>query len=263
MVNRTLADTAYFRIREAILRGRIPLGATLSRRRLTAELKSSLAPVAEALQRLESDGLVESRPRAGTRVRVPTEQDIRDSYILREALETMSARLFAIEATERERREMLRMAEHTDFLFSRCDAGASDAEFLYEVHAYHMELHMRIARIGGCSALAEAFEKNQILIQNWVFDVAAHHQLRPPRWHTGLVETLVTATPVEAEDAMRRHVRYGLDDIVASIAASAPKHWRARRREVAPATTAAANEIAVNKRNNASQPSLLADPATR
>ena len=50
-------------IRDRILKGEIPLGAELSRRKLAAELGMSLLPVAEGLQRLENDELVESRPR--------------------------------------------------------------------------------------------------------------------------------------------------------------------------------------------------------
>ena len=61
----------------------------------------SVLPVSEALRRLEEDGLVESRPRAGTRVRVPSESDVRDLYELREALESQAARLFAERATPR------------------------------------------------------------------------------------------------------------------------------------------------------------------
>lgn len=48
----------------------------------------SVVPVTDALRRLEGDGLLESRARAGTRVRVPTEKDVRELYELREALES-------------------------------------------------------------------------------------------------------------------------------------------------------------------------------
>src|SRR6185369_3419169 len=94
-MHRSLAERAYLSIRERILRGQLPLGEPLSRRLLAAELGMSVIPVAEALQRLESDRLVEIRPRAGTRVRIPAERDVRESYEVREALESHSARLFA------------------------------------------------------------------------------------------------------------------------------------------------------------------------
>src|SRR5262250_1089282 len=101
----SLSEQAYYSIRERILKGAIPLGAPLSRRRLAAELGMSLLPVAEALQALEADGLVESRPRVGTRVCLPTAEEIRERYEVREALESQAARLYAVKATAREKRE--------------------------------------------------------------------------------------------------------------------------------------------------------------
>jgi DNA-binding GntR family transcriptional regulator len=74
----SLSEQAYYSIRERILKGEIPLGAPLSRRRLADELGMSLLPVAEALQSLERDGLVESQPRVGTRVCLPDAGEIRD-----------------------------------------------------------------------------------------------------------------------------------------------------------------------------------------
>ena len=90
----SFSHQAYDLIRSGILKGQFPMGAPLSRRQLASQLGTSRLPVSEALQRLESEGIVESRPRVGTRVRVPTRQDIRGHYVIREALETQSARLF-------------------------------------------------------------------------------------------------------------------------------------------------------------------------
>src|SRR5580704_6392052 len=102
---RSLAVRAYLDIRNQILKGELPVGMALARRKLAAALNISVPPVGEALQRLEREGLVESRPRAGTRVRVPTRQDIKDRSLVREALETQAARLFAEHATAAEKRE--------------------------------------------------------------------------------------------------------------------------------------------------------------
>src|SRR5262245_5786493 len=95
----SLAEAAYFAIRDGILRGQLRPGAPLSRRRLAVELSMSVLPVSDALRRLEEDGLVESRARAGTRVKIPSEHEVRELYELREALESQTARLFAERAT--------------------------------------------------------------------------------------------------------------------------------------------------------------------
>src|ERR687898_628742 len=91
----SLCDKAYLAIRDEILRGQLRPGTPLSRRRLARGLGMRVLPVTDALPPLEGDGLGDSRARAGTRVRVPSEKDGRELYELREALETQSARLLA------------------------------------------------------------------------------------------------------------------------------------------------------------------------
>src|SRR5678815_2977146 len=76
----SLASEAYSVVRQRILRGDIALGQVISRRKLAAELSMSFLPVSEALLRLEIEGLLESRPRAGTRVRIPSPEDVQGHY---------------------------------------------------------------------------------------------------------------------------------------------------------------------------------------
>ncbi len=215
----SLADHAYHVIRERILKGEVALGAPLSRRRLAAELGMSLLPVAEALQALENEGLVESRPRVGTRVCLPTIEEIRERYEIREALESQSARLYAKKASVREKLELESMAEHMDAMFNRCAAGINnDRDFLYAVHSCHLQFHLRIAECTGCRALREMIEKNHVLIFNWLFDVAASRPPLPARFHRDLIEALNRGQIDLADQSMREHVRYGLETIVALLA---------------------------------------------
>src|SRR5579872_4329982 len=166
----SLAEQAYTRILDQILKGEYALGAALSRRKLGAEFGMSFLPISEAIKRLEQEGLVESRPRVGTRVRVPTAQDLRDRHIIREALEAQSARLFAEKASADERAEMRAMAVQLDARTDRCAAGEKDAEFLFETQMYHLSFHMRIAECTGCRALCDMLAQNQVLIFNWLYD---------------------------------------------------------------------------------------------
>ncbi|MGH7449486.1 MAG: GntR family transcriptional regulator, partial [Longimicrobiales bacterium] len=171
-------------IRDRILKGEIPLGAELSRRQLARELEIGLLPVSEALQRLENEELVESRPRVGTRVCRPAPDEIREHYEVREALESQAARLFAERATRSDRMVLETMAERMDALFNQCGSREScDREFLYAVQSYHFEFHLWIAECGRCPALKRTIEKNHVLIFSWLFDVAAHRPPLPPRFH--------------------------------------------------------------------------------
>src|SRR5438046_9860198 len=105
-VTSSLAHQAYRVVRQRIMRGELSLGQVISRRKLAAELGMSFLPVSEALQRLEVEGLLESRPRAGTRVRIPTRDEVRGQFVVREALEVQAAILFTKEARPAERREL-------------------------------------------------------------------------------------------------------------------------------------------------------------
>ncbi|HJZ95368.1 MAG TPA: GntR family transcriptional regulator [Candidatus Solibacter sp.] len=228
----SLTEQAYYTIRDLILRGKLPLGAALSRRRLAGELGMSLLPISEAIQRLENEGLLESRPQVGTRVRIPTEQDVRDRFIIREALEGQAARLFAERATLQQRQELRLMAEHLDTMFTRLGAGAADPEFAFAVHSYHFQFHMRIAEYSGCAGLREMIQKNNVLVFNWLFDVAGKQLARSPRFHQDFAESLAGTNADAAQAAVRAHVRYGVEETVSAIKLLQPvpdRKWRLGR----------------------------------
>jgi DNA-binding GntR family transcriptional regulator len=63
-----LRDEAYRRLRGAILSGALAPGAPLRIDELTGQLLLSRTPVREALARLRDEGLIQTRPRSGTRV---------------------------------------------------------------------------------------------------------------------------------------------------------------------------------------------------
>ena len=232
----SLSDRAYGAIREEILRGQLRPGTPLSRRRLARELGMSVLPVTDALRRLEVDGLVESRARAGTRVRVPSDADIHALYELREALETQAARLFARKATPAERLELKVLAGQVDTLFSRLPA-CDDPDFRFRVHSQHVRLHMFIAQHARSRLLGEMIERNHVLILNWLFDVGARRTALPRHFHARLVDALVSGDPNAADAAMRVHVQYGLSEIAGNFDALTASEWRERKPSAA-ATTA-------------------------
>ena len=132
----SLASEAYEFVKQRILRGNFTMGQVISRRKIAAELGMSFLPVSEALLRLEFEGLLESRPRAGTRVRIPSPEDVRGHYIVREALEVQASMLFAAVATEEDRIELQALA-------ARVDAMSATNQSLYL--PAHEKLHRRIA----------------------------------------------------------------------------------------------------------------------
>jgi GntR family transcriptional regulator, rspAB operon transcriptional repressor len=226
----SLADAAYDSVREAILRGQLKPGVPLSRRRLADDLRMSVIPVTDALRRLEEDGLVESRPRAGTRVRIPSQTDVRELYELREALESQSARLFAERATRVGREEIRDLAREVDTLFARMDDESANLAFRFEVHTTHVQFHMRVAELAGSRLVRQMIDRKHVLILNWLFDVVGRRTPLPPHFHASLADALTSGDPIAADAAMREHVRYGLKEISSRIGALAASEWRERRR---------------------------------
>jgi len=226
----SLADLAYQTVREAILRGQLRPGAPLSRRRLADDFGMSIVPVAEALRRLEDDRLVESRARAGTRVRIHTDQDVRELYELREALETQSARLFCQRATPAQRLELRRLAEQLDVLFSRLAANAGDAEFGFAVHTHHVKFHLQIAEYARSPLLKLMIDRQHVLILNWLFDLTGRRTPLPPGFHARLADALAARDIEHADAAMRAHVRYGLNEVAGQIGTLTAAEWREPRK---------------------------------
>lgn len=224
----SLWNKAYYKIRERILRGDLSPGEALSARRLAEEFGMSLLPISQAFRQLENDRLLESRPRAGTRVRIPQPEEIRGRCIVREALEAQSARLCSLNATMKERMELMRLAEQLDTFYDRFGQGG-DSETQYAVHTLHFELHMRIAEYSGCQELKEAIEMNQVLIYNWFFDVATNRRALPAGFHFKLLEVVTGSDPIAADEAMRKHVQYGVMESLIQNVPPVSTDWRQRR----------------------------------
>ena len=79
-------------IREAIFAGELHPGDKIIETFWARELGVSQGPVREAIRDLEAQGLVETVPFKGSRVRTLTEKDIRDNYSVRICLESKSIR---------------------------------------------------------------------------------------------------------------------------------------------------------------------------
>src|SRR5580698_5790069 len=196
-----LAGEAYVIVRERILRGELLIGQVISRRKIAAELGMSFLPVSEALLRLEHDGLLESRPRAGTRVRVPTRQDVEGHYVVREALESQAAMLFAMQATRDERSELSKLAIRVDALSAQPEGN----RFIYL--GLHEKLHRRIAECARCAALSDAISRTSALASTWLCATRASTPGNPPSHHEDLMKVLVSEDPAAAAEMMRMHIR--------------------------------------------------------
>jgi len=85
-------DSAYRKLRKAIIDGDYPPGAPLRHSELTNAFGVSLIPIREAIRRLEVERLVDSVPNKGARVAPISLDDVNDVYTTRIALESEALR---------------------------------------------------------------------------------------------------------------------------------------------------------------------------
>jgi DNA-binding GntR family transcriptional regulator len=222
----SLADQAYHLILDQMLRGSLPLGSVLSRRKLAKQFHMSLVPVAQAFQRLEIEGLLESRPRVGTRVKVPTAQEIRGQFELRQALECQSARLCAERSTLMERLELKRLAANVDGLFDQGPFQDPGGDWAFAMNEYHVNLHMKISEYARSGLLQAQIENTHILILNWLYDTTRGQRILPPNFHSDLISVIAEGNRQKAEEAMRNHVGYGLKSIQTAVEPLQRRNWR-------------------------------------
>lgn len=84
----TYASIVTERLRTDIINGNLEPGSQLHEVELADSFGVSRGPVREALQRLVQEGLVLSEPHRGAFVAVLTDEDVRDIYLVRNALES-------------------------------------------------------------------------------------------------------------------------------------------------------------------------------
>jgi DNA-binding GntR family transcriptional regulator len=101
----SLADGAYLRMREEIIRADLPPGALLRDEELTERFGAGRTPIREAIQRLRREGYVTTLPRRGSLVTQISITDLAAIYEIRTRLESWAARLAAERARDEDHRE--------------------------------------------------------------------------------------------------------------------------------------------------------------
>ena len=88
------------RLRSAIVTGKLRPGDSLTETALAVQLNVSRAPIREAIQDLENDGLVETVPYKGKRVKPLTVQEVIEICDMRQHFEVMAVRRIVEGGTE-------------------------------------------------------------------------------------------------------------------------------------------------------------------
>jgi len=102
----TLSKRVYKSLKKSILNGDLKPGQKLSQDWLAKQMKVSRMPVREAIERLRTEGLVESIPYKESRIVNFSYKDIEEIYSVRSLLEAYSARLSTRKIREKDFKEL-------------------------------------------------------------------------------------------------------------------------------------------------------------
>jgi DNA-binding GntR family transcriptional regulator len=125
----SVEDGAYRALRSEIGRLELAPGQRLPLEEIAGRFQVSLTPVRHALRRLESEGLVVSLPRRGSRVAPLSVDELEEIQALRLGLETFLARLGAESITDDALAEMTAARDEMERAFRVGDLDAYLASF--------------------------------------------------------------------------------------------------------------------------------------
>lgn len=92
-VSRTLRTEVVDMLRDAIVTGKLKPGERLKENGLASQMSVSRSPIREAFRQLEQEGLIVSIPNQGSFVKVFDEDDVREIFTLRSALEDLACEI--------------------------------------------------------------------------------------------------------------------------------------------------------------------------
>ena len=203
-----LGDLAYQVIREMIAEHRFQPGARLNVEKLRKELGVSRTPVWEAINKLEQEGLVKNIPNRGVYMIELTLQDTLHLYQVREALESLAARLAAVRMNDA---TIARMAENLTF-----QERAVEAVDLRTYTRLDYDFHAAVYSSSGNPYLQETLE----VIKNKMRPLAVRmHPILNQLYghHLDLFEALKARNPHASEAAFKAHNQFIVDYIAKVI----------------------------------------------
>ncbi len=201
---------AYESIKKAILSFQLIPGETLVESELGRQLGISKTPVRDAFSRLEKEGLVVKYPYKGTAVSELNQQDLREIFELRAALEGFAARQAAMQCSAAD------LSALRDILGRHQKAAAR--QNLSEAERCNREFHKRILDCAGNLRLAGILANLEDHLHR--YRTLANYQIgriqKSVSEHELVLGALAARDAAGAERAMRQHMLSVLDDLSAN-----------------------------------------------
>jgi DNA-binding GntR family transcriptional regulator len=202
-----LTEMTYLSIKQSVLTGSIEPSFRLTEEHLATQLGISKSPVREALNRLETEGLIRIEARRGASVRQFSAKEIRDLYDLRVVLELHSISAAAITPALLD--DLADSIKRTEQILVAGDRLAHIEEDL--------RFHRTLAEATGNGELCRIFENVQqksLLCRYKSYELSATSS---PLAHKKIYKALKLGQLEDAQAAMKEHIVYVRDRLLADI----------------------------------------------
>jgi DNA-binding GntR family transcriptional regulator len=200
---RTKQAYVYHSLRSAILRGELGPGQRLVIDEIARGLEVSAIPIREALQLLQSEGLVVSEPHVGATVAPISEDEVHEVFAIMEGLESVAVREAAARMGEADAEALAAVVAEMDRALA-----AGDYEGWAERNA---RLHRTIGDIAGMPLLREMTERAlarwERLRRHYFQGVLVPRAEQAQREHHALLDALVRRDGDLGERIVREHNR--------------------------------------------------------
>lgn len=200
-----IREIVYEQLKQAVLSGVYCVGERLLEHDLAAKLQVSRTPVREALRRLEAEGLLEALPKQGLVVKDYTDDDIREIYMIRMALESLAAEFAAVNATKKDIVLLERLVNEMDKL-----DDIADTEEAYEVHRHFSEAYNRASHMPTLIRMIESLKAQVARFRKVSLSSAERRKLAREE-HRELLMALKDRDLKCASDLTRIHISHALN----------------------------------------------------
>jgi GntR family transcriptional regulator, rspAB operon transcriptional repressor len=186
-------------LRQSIVTLELRPGATLDKATLTTRFSVSRFPVAEALNRLKAEGLVDIRPQSGSTVSLIRLADVRENMFLRRALEAETAAHLA------RRPDTALVAElHRNLRYQQAAFEADDRPGF---HRLDLSFHDILTSAAGFPRVRATVEKARLALERVRRLLASpRRHVVTYREHLAIAEAIEKGDVEESRAAMLAHI---------------------------------------------------------
>jgi DNA-binding GntR family transcriptional regulator len=202
-----LTELAYQSLKKHMLDGTLVEGSRLTEEQIASQLGISKSPVREALNRLETEGLICIQARRGANVRKFTLDETRELFDLRILLEVYSVE--AAQVTPSLLHEMEESVERTRRYLEESNKLAHQEE--------DVRFHSMIAASSGNREFYKVFEGVQnktILLRSKTYHLSP---TSAPVSHRKIYDAFASGNRNAAKNAMKEHVTFLRDSLLKFI----------------------------------------------